>query len=90
MQIKLAVDEHEIQLGWEALGSLIGNFPDEDESLADLFHDLAQSNIAAVRAAVASKAVISEETVASLASDPSPEVIEALLVHSAVSSANRP
>ena len=51
----------------------------EDESLADLFHELAQSNIATVRAAVASKAVISEETVANLASDSSPEVIEELL-----------
>jgi hypothetical protein len=79
MQVMLVVDEHEIQLGWEALGSLIRSLPNEDESLADLFHELAQSNIATVRAAVASKAVISEETVANLASDSSPEVIEELL-----------
>jgi uncharacterized membrane-anchored protein YjiN (DUF445 family) len=78
MQITLAVNEHEIQLGWEALAKLVDTFPD-DESLAGLFHDLAQSHIAAVREAVASKAVISEETVASLVSDSSPEVIEALL-----------
>lgn len=38
MQIKLTVDEREVQLGWEALESLVSNLPDEDESLADLFH----------------------------------------------------
>jgi len=79
MQIKLSILEHEVQLGWEALESLVRDLPNDDESLADLFHGLAQSNIAAVRAAVACKAVISEETVATLASDPSPEVIEALV-----------
>jgi hypothetical protein len=79
MQIKLTADGHEIQLGARALAWLIGNLPDDDESLAGLFHELAQSHIGAVRAAVASKAVISEETVATLASDPSPEVIEALV-----------
>ena len=72
MQIKLSILEHEVQLGWEALESLVGNLPDEDESLADLFHGLAQSNIAAVRAAVALQGAISEETVATLASDPEP------------------
>jgi hypothetical protein len=79
MQIKLMVDEHEIQLGCEVLESLVGNLPDEDESLADLFHRLAQSNIAGVRAAIAGKRVISEETVVHLASDPSPEVIDAIV-----------
>ena len=79
MQIKLSILEHEVQLGWEALESLVRDLPNDDESLADLFHGLAQSNIAAVRAAVACKAVISEETVATLASDSSPEVIEALV-----------
>ena len=79
MQIKLSILEHEVQLGWEALESLVRDFPNDDESLADLFHGLAQSNIAAVRAAVACKAVVSEETVATLASDSSPEVIEALV-----------
>ena len=79
MQVKLSILEHEVQLGWEALESLVGSLPDEDESLADLFHELAQSNVAAVRAAVARKAVISEETVQVLASDSSPEVIEALV-----------
>src|ERR1035437_8737956 len=78
MQIRLAVNEHEIQLGWEALGKLVDNFPD-DESLAGLFHELAQSNIAAVRAAVARKTVITEGTLGILASDPSPEVIGALV-----------
>src|ERR1019366_5055930 len=73
------VDELEVQLGCEVLESLVGSLPDEDESLADLFHKLAQSNIAGVRAAVARKRVISEETVANLASDPSPEVIDALV-----------
>jgi len=79
MQIKLMVDEHEVQLGCEALESLVCNLGDEDEPSADLFHKLAQSNIAGVRAAVARKRVISEETVANLASDPSPEVIDALV-----------
>ena len=79
MQIKLSILEHEVQLGWEALESLVRDLPNDDESLADLFHGLAQSNIAAVRAAVACKAVVSEETVATLASDSSPEVIEALV-----------
>jgi hypothetical protein len=79
MQIKLMVDEHEIQLGCEAIESLVGNLPDDDESLADLFHKLAQSNIAGVRAAIAGKRVISEETVVHLASDPSPEVIDAIV-----------
>jgi len=73
MQIRVAVDGHEIQLGASALAALIGSLPDDDESLAEVFHELAQSSIAAVRAAVASKAVISEETVATLASDSSPE-----------------
>lgn len=79
MQIKLSILEHEVQLGWEALESLIGNLPDDDESLADLFHELAQSNVAAVRRGVACKAVISKETVGILASDSSPEVVEALV-----------
>lgn len=79
MQIKLVVGQREVQLGWEVVESLIGSLPDEDESLADLFHDLAQSDVAAVREAVARKSVISEETVGSLASDPSPEVIWALV-----------
>src|ERR1035437_6094710 len=79
MQIKLMFDEREVQLGCEVLESLVGNLPDEDESLGELFHELAQSNIAGVRRAVAQKAVISEETVAILASDSSPEVIEALV-----------
>jgi hypothetical protein len=79
MQIKLKILEHEVQLGWEALESLVGSLPDDDESLAGLFHELAQSNIAAVRRAVACKAVITEETVANLASDSSPEVIESLV-----------
>jgi hypothetical protein len=79
MQIRLMVDEREIQLGWEALESLVNNLPDEDESLADLFHKLSQSNIAGVRRAVAQKGAILEETVAILASDSSPEVIEALV-----------
>ena len=79
MQIKLMVDEREIQLGWEALESLVNNLPDEDETLADLFHKLSQSNIAGVRRAVAQKAVIMEETAAILASDSSPDVIEALV-----------
>ena len=79
MQIKFMVDEREIQLGCEALESLVGNLPDEDESLGELFHELAQSNIAGVRASVARKSVISAETVAILASDSSPEVIEALV-----------
>ena len=39
MQIKLMVGEREVQLGWEALESLVNNLPDEDESLADLFHN---------------------------------------------------
>ena len=51
MQIKLVVDEHEIPLGWDALESLVSSLPDEDESLADLFHKLSQSNIAGVRRA---------------------------------------
>ena len=79
MQIKLMVDEREIQLRWEALESLVNNLPDEDESLADLYHKLSQSNIAGVRRAVAQKGVILEETVAILASDSSPDVIEALV-----------
>ena len=79
MQITLALNEHEIQLGWEALGKLVDSLPDDDESLAGLFHELAQSNIAAVRAAVATKTVITEETLGLLASDPSPEVIGALV-----------
>src|ERR1017187_4386889 len=79
MQIKLMVDEREVQLGWEALESLVSNLPDEDESLADLFHKLSQSNIAGVRRSVAQKGVILEETVAVLASDSSPDVIEALV-----------
>jgi hypothetical protein len=79
MRIKLMVDEREVQLGWEALESLVGNLPDEDESLVDLFHELSRSNIAGVRRAVAQKTAISAETVANLASDPSPEVIEALV-----------
>src|ERR1017187_1390504 len=79
MQIKFMVDEHEIQLGCEALESLVGNLPDEDESLGELFHELAQSKIAGLRASVARKSVISAETVAILASDSSPEVIEALV-----------
>ncbi len=73
------VGEREVQLGCEGLESLVGSLPDEDESLAELFHELAQSNIAGVRAAVARKRAISEETVAKLASDPSPEVIDALV-----------
>ena len=79
MQIKFMVDEREIQLGCAVLEALVGNLPDEDESLTDLFHELAQSNIAGVRASVARKSVISAETVAILASDSSPEVIEALV-----------
>jgi hypothetical protein len=79
VEIKLVVGEREVQLGWEAVESLIGNLPDEDKSLADLFHDLAQSEAAPIRAAVAGKSVISEETVARLASDPNPEVIRALV-----------
>jgi len=79
MQIKLMVDEHEAQLGCEGLESLVCSLPDWDESFAKVFHKLAQSNIAGVRAAVASKRVISEETVANLASDSSPEVIDALV-----------
>ena len=65
--------------GGKHLQSLVGNLPDDDESLAGLLHELAQSNIAAVRRAVACKSVLTEETVAILASDPSPEVIEALV-----------
>lgn len=80
MQIKLVVDEREVQLGWETLESLVSNLADEDKSLADLFADLAQSSVAGVRAAAARKSVISEETVAMLASDPGPEVIEALVI----------
>ena len=79
MQIKLIVDEHEVELGYEVLESLVRGLPDEDESLAEVFNKLAQSNIAGVRAAVACKRVISEETVAKLASDSSPEVIDALV-----------
>lgn len=79
MQAKFVVGEREIPLGCEALESLVGNLPDEDESLVDLFHELARSDMAGVRAAVARKSTISEETVANLASDSSPEVIEALV-----------
>jgi hypothetical protein len=79
MRIKLVVDEHEVELGSQGLDLLVGNLPDADESLADLYHTLAQSNIAAVREAVARKSVISEETIANLASDPSPDVIWALV-----------
>ncbi len=79
MQIKLVVGEREVHLGWDVVESLVGSLPDEDESLVDLFHDLAQSDVAAVREAVARKSVISDETVATLASDPSPEVIGALV-----------
>jgi hypothetical protein len=79
MQIKLMVDELEVQLGYETLESLVGDLRREDESKVDLFHKLAQSNMAGVRAAVARNGVISEETVATLASDSSPEVIDALV-----------
>jgi len=79
VQIKLVFGEREAPLGCEALESLVGNLPDDDQSLAGLFGELARSNIAGVRAAVARKSAISAETVASLASDPSPEVIEALV-----------
>jgi len=79
MQVRFTILEHEVHLGWEALESVVGNLPDDDESLAGLLHELAQSNIAAVRSAVAGKSVITEETVGILASDPSPEVIEALV-----------
>jgi hypothetical protein len=79
MQVKLIVDEHEVQLGCGALELLVCSLPDEDESLADLYQRLAQSNIAGVREAVARKRVISAETVANLAFDSSPEVIGALV-----------
>jgi hypothetical protein len=79
MQVRLKILEHEVQLGWEALESLVDRLPDDDESLAGLLHELAQSNIAAVRSSVALKPVITEETVALLASDPNPEVIEVLV-----------
>ena len=79
MQVRLKILEHEVHLGWEGLESLVDRLPDDDESLAGLLHELAQSNIAAVRSSVACKAVITEETVGILASDPNPEVIEMLV-----------
>lgn len=79
LEIKLVVGEREVQLGWEAVESLIGSLPDEDKSLADLLHDLAQSDAASIRAAVARKSSINEKTVAMLASDPTPEVVDALV-----------
>lgn len=78
MQVKLVVDSHEVELGWEALESLIGNLPD-DELLSGLFGTLAQSKTPAVRQAVVRKSVLSAETVALFASDSSPEVIEDLV-----------
>ena len=39
-----------------SIESLVGDLPDDNESLAGLLHELAQSNIAAVRRAVACKA----------------------------------
>jgi hypothetical protein len=79
MQVKLVVGEREVQLGWEAVRSIIQELPGEDEALAGLFDDLAQSEVAAIREAVAYKASISDETVEILASDPNPDVILALV-----------
>ena len=90
MQIKLVVDAREVELAWETVEALVGSLPDEDESLADLLHALAQSSVATVRAAVARKKAISEETVAMLASDPSPEVTGLSYILSRANSANRP
>ena len=80
MGIKLMVGEREVQLGWEAFAGLVMGLPNEEESLLPLFHDLARSNIAGVRRALAYKSTISEETVAFLATDEDPEVIEALVM----------
>jgi len=77
--IKLVVDEHEVELSWEVLESLVSNLPDDNESFAGLLHCLAQSKIATVREAVARKGVISEDTVARLETDACPEVLEALV-----------
>jgi hypothetical protein len=78
LQIKLVVDEHEVQLGWDTMERLVANLPDDNESLAGVFHTLAGCAVAAVREEVARKRTISDETVALLASDGCPEVIEAL------------
>lgn len=77
-QIKLVIDEHDVQLGWDAVENLIRDLPDDDESLADVFHALAGCTVAAVREAVARKSAISDKTVVLLASDGCPEVIEAI------------
>jgi hypothetical protein len=77
LQIKLVVDEHEVQLGWDAIENLIRDLPD-DESLAGVFHTLAGCTVAAVREAIARKSAISDKTLVLLASDGCPEVIEAI------------
>jgi hypothetical protein len=79
MQIKLVVNEREVQLSWELVQSVLANVSRDDDSFADVLNELAQSSVASVRRAVANTHVISEETVATLVSDPCPWVIESLV-----------
>jgi hypothetical protein len=77
---KLCFDSQEIEFeaGWEAVESLIDHLPDDDPGLSDAFAILARCPASAIRRSVASKDSLPEETVAALADDPAPEVIQAL------------
>ncbi len=79
MKVTLAVDSHQIEVDFRLLESVVRHRPDDDEQLLPVFATLAHSASAAVRRAVASKSRLTPETIALLAADPTPEVVEALV-----------
>ena len=79
MKATLTVESHEIEVDHVLLESVVRHLPGDDEQLLPVFATLAQSNSAAVRRAVASKSRLTGETVALLASDLSPEVVETVV-----------
>jgi hypothetical protein len=78
MKLTLAVDSHQIEVDFSLLDLLVNQIPGDDEQFTPVFAALAQSKSAGVRQTVASKPALSAETIALLASDPSPEVVEAI------------
>ncbi len=79
MKATLLIDSHEVDVDYSLLESIVNQLPTDDDQLLPVFATLAQSSSAAVRRAVASRPRLTPETVALLASDPSPEVLEALV-----------
>lgn len=78
-QVRMMVNGREVELRWQLVDLLLRQLQDNDDSFAEVIHELAQSNVAAVRQAVASARCISEETVGILVTDSCPWVIEELV-----------